>query len=148
MSDSMANVAAARDFVDTFVSTLDRGEFDEWLALFGDDGYYACLRQLEYIQDNNVVLIGEDMKRLRARIESGRDRDKRRTVHMVSGVRVAANGNDVSAAFALWYDGIPTYAGRYLFELSDAGAGGTRHIKRCTVILDNELIRAPIYMPI
>jgi 3-phenylpropionate/cinnamic acid dioxygenase small subunit len=104
------------------------------------------LRQLELIEDNNVVLIGEDMKRLRARIASGKDRDKRRTVHSVSGVRVSATGDEISAAFGLWYDGIPTYAGRYLFEMS--GAGDARRIGKCTVVLDNEVIRAPIYMPI
>ena len=146
MTDANPSLAAARDLVDTFVATLDRDEFDAWLGLFADDGYYAVLRQLELIQDNNVVLIGEDMKRLRARIESGRERDKRRTVHMVSGVRVAAGGNEVSAAFALWYDGIPTYSGRYLFELS--GASGAWRIRKCTVVLDNDIIRAPIYMPI
>ena len=90
------SLTAARDFVDTFVSTLDRAEFDQWLELFAADGYYAVVRQLELIQDNNVVLIGEDMKRLRARIASGRDRDNRRTVHSVSGVRVAAAGDEIS----------------------------------------------------
>ena len=138
---------AARDFIDHFVSHLDRGEFDAWLELFAPDGYYALLRHVELVQDNNVVLIGEDMKRLRARIASGKDRDKRRTVHMISGVRAGAGGKSMSAAFALWYDGIPTYAGRYLFDLAGAGDGPMR-IKRCTVVLDNDLISAPIYMPI
>jgi 3-phenylpropionate/cinnamic acid dioxygenase small subunit len=146
--DAAAKVSltAARDFVDTFVSTLDRAEFDQWLELFAADGYYAVLRQLELVQDNNVVLIGEDMKRLRARIASGRDRDKRRTVHSVSGVRVAAAGDEISAAFTLWYDGIPTYAGRYLFAVT--GTGDAVRIRKCTVVLDNDIIRAPIYMPI
>ena len=140
--------ADARDLFDTFVARLDRGEFDAWLELFAADGYYALLRHLELIQDNNVVLIGEDMKRLRARIASGKDRDRRRTVHMVSGVRVAADGAEASAAFALWYDGIPTYAGRYLLELDGAATGNAGRIRRCTVVLDNDIITAPIYMPI
>jgi len=132
--------------IEQYVATLDRREFDVWLGLFTADGYYAVIREVELRQDNNVVLIGEDMKRLGGRISSGRERDLRRTVHMISGVRVAQGGEEASAAFALWYDGISTYAGRYLFKLERGGAGP--RIRHVTVVLDNDMIHQPIYMPI
>lgn len=137
---------AVRQLIEQYVSTLDRREFDEWLGLFTADGYYALIREVELRQDNNVVLIGEDMKRLRGRVSSGLERDLRRTVHMISGVRIAQGGDEASAAFALWYDGVATYAGRYLFKLEQTGAGPL--IRHVTVVLDNDMIHQPIYMPI
>lgn len=146
MATHETTVAAVRALLDEFILTLDRREFDAWLALFTADGYYAVLREVELRKGNNVVLIGEDMKRLRGRVSSGVDRDLRRTVHMVSGLRVADDGGEASASFALWYDGISTYAGRYQFVL--AGEGPALRLKHVTVVLDNEMIHQPIYLPI
>ncbi len=140
------DIAQVRELIDAYIVTLDRREYDAWLALFTPDGYYAVLREVELRQDNNVVLIGEDMKRLRGRVSSGTERDPRRTVHMVSGIRVAESAEQASASFALWYDGVSTYAGRYLFKLSSAG--GSLRIRHATVVLDNDMIHQPIYLPI
>jgi 3-phenylpropionate/cinnamic acid dioxygenase small subunit len=139
-------VDQVRDIVDAYTSALDCGEMDAWLGLFAADGYYAVVRYVEFIQDNNVLLIGEDMKRLRARIESGRERDRRRMVHMVSGIRVEAAPLQATASFAMWYDGIPGYAGHYRLQLAREGDG--LRIRQCTVVLDNDVIHTPIYMPI
>ncbi len=132
--------------IDAYTSALDLRELDAWLALFPEDGYYACVRWVEYEQGNNVVLIGEDMKRLRARVQAGKTQDRRRMAHMISGVRVSTAGDEASAVFAMWYDGVATYTGRYRFELERKES--KLLIRRCTVILDNEVITAPIYMPI
>jgi 3-phenylpropionate/cinnamic acid dioxygenase small subunit len=142
---STIDVRAVRELLDQYGSCLDRGEFEQWLAMFTADGYYAVLREEELKQDNNVVLIGEDMKRLVARIQSGAERDKRRMVHMWSGVRVDGAAK-ASASFAMWYDGIPAYAGRVLLELASDESG--LRIRHCTIVLHNDLVHVPIYMPI
>ena len=141
MSESTNEV---RELIDAFAASLDGRRLDEWLSLFTEDGYYACARRVEFEQGNNVVLIGEDMKRLRARCKSGLIQDKRRMVHMINGVR--ADGATATAVFALWYDGVATYAGHYQFDLAHSGL--KLMIRRCTAILDNEVITAPIYLPI
>lgn len=143
MSDLLNGVRA---LIDAYTGALDMRELDSWLALFSEDGYYACLRWVEDQQGNNVVLIGEDMKRLRARVQAGASQDRRRMVHATSAVRVSPQGDAASAVFALWYDGLATYAGRYRLELKREGP--RLLIRRCTVILDNEIITTPIYMPI
>src|SRR5690606_21170093 len=98
MNASIQNLL--RDFSAEYVCALDERRGQDWLALFADDGYYAVLRHTEYVTGNNVLIIGEDMKRLRGRIASGFERDRRRTVHSVSGVR--GDATRCRAAFALW----------------------------------------------
>lgn len=143
---NQSSLAQLRDFIDEYVCALDERRGQDWLSLFVDDGYYAVLRQAEYATGNNVLLIGEDMKRLKARVASGFERDKRRTVHTVSGVRGDADGTHCRAAFALWSDGLPSYAGRY--EMSLASTEGGLRIQKCTVVLDNDIVESPIYNPI
>jgi len=142
MNASIQNLL--RDFIDEYVCALDERRGQDWLALFADDGYYAVLRHTEYVTGNNVLIIGEDMKRLRGRIASGFERDRRRTVHSVSGVR--GDATRCRAAFALWSDGLPMYAGRYEMEL--VSVEGQLRIRKCTVVLDNDIIESPIYNPI
>ena len=134
-----------RELVEDYISTLDNREFDAWLDLYGEDGYYAVLRRVEQDAQNNLVLVGEDMKRLRARVQSGARRDLRRTVHTIGWVRglSEASGN---AGFALWIDGVPAYAGEYRFEVATTPAG--MRLRKCTVIIDNAMIRQPIFVPI
>lgn len=138
--------ASLRSLVDNYVAALDARRFDDWLALYAEGGYYAVIRRAEHEANNNVVLVGEDMKRLRGRISSGTQRDKRRMVHMVGWIRGDQAAATATAGFALWLDGTPAYAGQY--ELSLANGDGRLRIKRCTVVLDNPMIREPIYLPI
>ncbi len=142
-SDFATSVA---ELVDTYIAALDQRHFDEWLGLHAGDGYYAVLRRIEFNTGSNLLLVGEDMKRLRGRISSGETRDQRRTVHVVGWVRAEQPALTASAAFALWMDGIPAYAGTYEFQLTTAGAA--LRLQKCTVVLDNQLIKEPIYLPI
>lgn len=132
--------------LDEYVCLLDRRDLDAWLGLFTDDGYYAAVREPELEQGNNVLLIGEDMKRLRARIASGIDRDRRRMVHTLSGVRCNAEVTQASASFTVWYDGAPTYAGMYLLDLRRLE--GALRIQRCRAVLHSEIVHTPIFLPI
>lgn len=61
--------AGIRALLEDYIGRLDRRDFAGWLELFAPDGYYAVLRNIEYEAGNNVLLVGEDMRRLRARIE-------------------------------------------------------------------------------
>ena len=54
-----------------FICRLDRREYDAWMNNFAADGYYAVLRSIELLDGDNVLLVGEDMKRLSAQIQSG-----------------------------------------------------------------------------
>jgi len=138
--------ASLRALVDDYVAALDARRFDDWLGLYAEGGYYAVLRRVEHEADNNVVLVGEDMKRLRGRVSSGAQRDKRRMVHMIGWVRGDQTSSTATAGFALWLDGTPAYAGQY--EMTLANGDGRLRIQRCTVVLDNPMIREPIYLPI
>lgn len=138
--------ARVRTLVDAYIVALDRRRFDDWLGLFAEDGYYAALRRVEHEKGSNVLLVGEDVKRLGARIDSGRERDLRRTVHTVAWVSVDESALRGTAAFALWMDGAPTYAGTYEFDFVDTDA--KLRISKCTAVIDNKTVTDPIYMPI
>ena len=131
---------------DEFVCSLDERRGDDWLSLFSDQGYYAVLRRVEYEDGNNVLIVGEDMKRLRARMSSALERDLRRTVHVLSGIRSSEASMTCAAAFAVWFDGLPMYAGRYVINVVDQD--GVLRIAKCSVVLDNKVIESPIYFPI
>jgi 3-phenylpropionate/cinnamic acid dioxygenase small subunit len=138
------------ELVDDYVCRLDRRQGDAWLQLFAPNGYYATLREVELEQANNVLIIGEDLKRLKGRIASGLERDLRRTVHGVSGVRAnAATGADAThatASFTVWFDGKPTYAGVYLLDL--VRIEGQLRIRRCQAVLQVDVVHTPIFLPI
>lgn len=132
--------------VDEYVCTLDRRTGAAWLDLFTPDGYYLVAREAELLAGNNVLIIGEDMKRLRARVDSGQTRDRRRTVHAVSGVRANADATHATASFAVWIDGVPAYSGVYLMDLARGERGLL--IRRCEVVLFGEVVHTPIFLPI
>ncbi len=139
----MAQVA---ELMDEYASALDMRRGDDWLTLFASTGYYAVLRRIEYVEGNNVLLVGEDMKRLRARMSSALERDRRSTVHMLGGIRGNEADMRCTAAFALWFDGLPVYAGRYEIQL--CREEGQLRIAKCSVVLDNKVVEAPVYFPI
>lgn len=144
-ADTLPNAEVAA-LVDDYVCTLDRRLGAAWLDLFTADGYYLVAREAELEAGNNVLIIGEDMKRLRARISSGRERDRRRTVHAVSGVRTNADASHATASFAVWIDGVPAYSGAYLMDLVRGERGLL--IRRCQVVLFGEIVHTPIFLPI
>ena len=143
---AIATREEVRELLDAYTGALDRREYAAWQAMFAADGYYSVVRRVEDGQGSNLVLIGEDMKRLRGRLESGETRDRRRTVHAVSGVRIEPDGQSASAMFALWFDGVSTFAGGYRLVLRRED--GVLRIARFEVVLDNVLIPSPIYLPI
>ena len=134
------------DLVDEYVCRLDRRAGLAWLDLFTPDGYYLLVRESELEQGNNVLIIGEDLKRLRARMISGEERDLRRSVHSVSGVRANADATHATASFAVWLNGVPTYSGVYLMDLDRVD--GALRIRRCQVVLYGEIVHTPVFLPI
>ncbi len=136
------------EFLEHAVRLLDDRKFDAWLALFADDGYYAVMQRANYEKNDNVLVLGEDLKRLKARLISGVKLDVRSTSHFVSCVQCAsADGvTTASANFALWRDGIPSFAGRYHVELRSGGAD--IRIVRWVVVLDNKVVSETVYLPI
>ncbi len=123
---------------------LDRRRFDDWLSIFTEDGYYAVLREIEKRAGNNVLLVGEDMRRLRARVESGVTRDRRRMLHTIGWHDFDAAKQTLVAGFTLWLDGRPSISGQYEMETNE---DATR-IRSCTVVLDGRDISDTIYLPI
>jgi len=144
-TDTQVNPEVAA-LVAEYVCALDRRAGAAWLDLFTPDGYYLVAREAELVAGNNVLIIGEDMKRLRARVDSGQHRDRRRTVHAVSGIRANADATHATASFCVWIDGVPAYSGAYRMDLA-RGERGLR-IRRCEVVLFGEVVHTPIFLPI
>jgi len=134
------------ELLDEYVLCLDRRLGADWLRLFSDDGYYLVIREKEYLQDNNVLIVGEDMKRLRARIESGLLRDERRMAHSISGVRANADASRATATFTVWIEDRPAYSGVYRLQL--LRLSGQLRIQRCEAILFCDIVHTPIFLPI
>ncbi|WP_342132591.1 hypothetical protein [Hydrogenophaga sp. OTU3427] len=132
--------------LEEYVSCLDRRAGQAWLDLFAPHGYYAVLREEEFEQANNVLLVGEDMKRLTARVVSGLERDTRRMVHTLGPVRSDSGRTRATAPFTVWMEGVPAYCGFYLIDL-DSTEKGLR-IGRCQVVLFSKLVQTPIFLPI
>lgn len=129
-----------------YIGRLDRREYDDWLTMFSPDGYYAVLRNIELLDGDNVLLVGEDMKRLSGRVVSGAERDLRRAIHCIGWVIGSAAAHTATASFTLWLDGRPSTAGRYELELEPSSS--PLKIRKCTVVLDTIDILDTIYLPI
>lgn len=140
-------IAGAQALLGRYISALDRRDFPSWLDLYHPDGFYAVMRRTEYETGNNVLLVGEDLRRLRARFESGETRDRRRMLHSIAWINAGEVENTILAGFTLWLDGRPSTCGRYEMALTPDADGGLR-IQRCTVILDGDVIQDTIYLPI
>ena len=100
---------------------LDNRKFSEWLALFADGGYYEVLQRANFDNNDNLVIVGEDLKRLNARLVAGEKLDRRSSVHILFGAQCEPpEGNGKISAcsnFAMWRDGMPSFAGRYYLKL-------------------------------
>lgn len=140
--------ASLGTLMERYVSLLDNRVFEEWLGLFADNAYYAIIRRSEFEKDNNTVLLGETLPKLRARVEHGGRADTRRTLHLLTGHGLPGprGGPDIQAQFAVWYDGVPTFAGHYKVEVSNST--GAPLITRLVAVLDNRVISEPIYLPL
>lgn len=138
--------SSVHELMQSYIRLLDQQRFDEWLTLFDDAGYYAVLRDIEYRDDDNVLLIGEDMRRLSARIDSGKTRDKRRRTHVVCWEDPSTERLSAVVGFMVWLDGRPSSCGRY--ELSFTAGDGSLKIGSCTAVLDTIDIQDTIYLPI
>jgi len=132
--------------LDEYACLLDRRRGTAWLELFTPDGYYLVAREAEIEQGNNVLIIGEDLKRLRARIVSGAERDRRRSVHTVGGVRCNHDATHATASFTVWLDGRPSYCGVYRMAL--ARHDGKLRIRDCEVVLFGDIVHTPIFLPV
>lgn len=144
-ADRVFNPEVAQ-LVDEYVCLLDRRAGMAWLDLFTPDGYYLVAREVELEQGNNVLILGEDMKRLRARVVPGLERDRRRAVHSVSGVRTNDGASHATASFTVWLDGKPAYCGVYRMALARIDA--RLRIQRCEVVLFGDVVHTPIFLPI
>lgn len=138
--------AAVEATMQTYIRLLDQNAFEEWLGLFGEDGYYAVLRDIEYKEGDNVLLIGEDLRRLSARIDSGRTRDLRRRMHAICWTQAQVENMTAQAGFMVWLNGSPSTCGRYELEFTAEEDG--LNIRNCTVVLDTIDIIDTIYLPI
>ncbi len=137
-----------RDLFDAYAAALDNRRFDDWLALFHEDAYYGVIRHEDFVKGNNLVALGEDTTKLRARLEAGQEVDRDLRLHFLSAVEVVAVSAtlDARANFFMLRNGIPSLAGRYRMELVRLDGG--LKIKRCMVVLDRDVINEPIYLPI
>lgn len=129
-----------------YIRGLDRRAFDDWLGLFDAEGYYAVLRDIEYQDGNNVLLVGENMRRLSGRIESGKTRDTRRMMHVICWQEANAAAATAVVGFMVWLDGTPSTCGRYELDLVEID--GALKIRTCTTVIDTIDIRDTIYLPI
>jgi hypothetical protein len=87
----------ASDLLDRYVTCLDERRFDEWLDLFADDAFYSMLLHKDYVQDTNMLAIGEDKKRLAGRIEVAQGIERDLVTHMLTAV-TAEEAKDGAAA--------------------------------------------------
>ncbi len=139
--------AWARWWLYRYISAVHVRDFQAWLKVYHPEGFYAVLRHTEYETGNNVLLVGEDLRRLRARFESGESRDKRRMLHSIAWIVEGKEEGSILAGFTLWLDGRPSNCGCYEMRLVQDDQGQMK-IRRCTVILDGDVIQDTVYLPI
>jgi 3-phenylpropionate/cinnamic acid dioxygenase small subunit len=136
------------ELFDLYVTYLDENRFDEWLNLFTDDCYYTMILHRDYVKDTNLVAIGEDKRRLAGRIEVGRTVERDLRTHLLTGVRIDEAGPEIiaSANFAVLRKGTISCSGRY--KMTIVRENGALRVKRCTAVLNNEVIQGTIYLPV
>ncbi len=144
MIEAMLDLGTANDLLSRYVTFLDERRFDEWLALFTDDCRYTMILHNDFERGNNMVSIGENKPELAGRIEVGQNVERDRTTHMLSAV--ATDGAVVRANFAVIRKGTITVWGRYAIEL--VALEGELKIRRCTAVLNNEVLNETQYLPV
>ena len=149
MSFDIVTRTTIEDFLYHEAELLDDWKLDEWLELFTEDcRYIVPSTDLPAgSPDSDVVLIDDDMARLKGRIVrlksrfAHREYPWSRTRHLVTNVRVADDDGHtvhVRANFAVYRfrGNVSTYVGHYRYEL-------VRHedsfrIRYREAVLDNE----------
>jgi p-cumate 2,3-dioxygenase beta subunit len=140
---------AVEDFLYYEAALLDDWELDSWLALFTEDGRYVVPSTdlPAGSPDHDVVLIDDDLERLKGRITRMKSRFAHReypwsrTRHLVTNVRVVGDDGNalaVRANFAVYRfrGNVSTYVGAYRYELIRDGE--TFRIRYREAVLDNE----------
>lgn len=138
----------ASALIERYATLLDARRFDEWLALFTEDCTYTALLHEDDVKGTNMVAIGEDKPRLAGRIEVGQGVERDLTLHLLSAIAAAETGETIeaSANFAVIRKGAISAWGRYRMEL--VRDGGELRIRRCTAVLNNDVIVGTIYLPV
>jgi hypothetical protein len=133
-------VRALDSFFAAYIRALDDRRFDDWLAMFADDGVYSVIRAEDHRANNHLYLLRENKEKLRNRIDSGVRLDHDMRVHLVAGVQ-GSNGL-ASANFMMLRNGALTYSGQYhvSFERGDK-------IRHCNAVLNDSGLDL-LYLPI
>ncbi|WP_077079432.1 MULTISPECIES: aromatic-ring-hydroxylating dioxygenase subunit beta [Mycobacterium] len=132
----VATRAEVEDFLFHESALLDAWNLDEWLTLFDPDAKYEipCNDKLDGNPHRDLMLIDDDHRRMRARVErlnnrrAHREYPHSRTNHQVFNVQVHPAGEELSvtASFTVWRfrDGRSSaYVGHYHYRLRAADAG-------------------------
>jgi 3-phenylpropionate/cinnamic acid dioxygenase small subunit len=137
------------DLLDRYIALLDERRFTEWLELFTDQSYYTMILREDYAKNTNMLAIGEDKIRLAGRIEVGQNVERAFTTHLLSGLTIDEEGAAslrASCNFAVIRSGGIVCWGRY--HISLVRLRNELRIERCTAVLNNNVIRGTIYLPV
>jgi 3-phenylpropionate/cinnamic acid dioxygenase small subunit len=141
-------IAEVRRLLDDYVIALDNRRFAQWIDLFSADGYYGVIRHEDFVKGNNMVAVGENLPKLRARLEAGAQVDPDRKLHFLTGLEVSDGaGINATSNFFVLRNGLPSFAGRYHLSLVRAPDGRLK-MNRCMAVLDADQITETIYLPI
>lgn len=127
-------------FFSTYIRALDDRRFEEWLAMFADDGVYSVIRAEDHRAGNHLYLLRENKEKLKNRIDSGVRLDRDMRVHMVSGIQ-GSNGS-ASANFMMLRNGAVTYSGQYHVNFESG-----RKIREFTAVVNDSGLDL-LYLPI
>lgn len=153
---------AAERFVYHEAALLDAGRFDEWLALFADDGVYWVPGEPGQTDPHGTVsIVYEDKPILAMRVERlGHPRiysaePKPRTMHMVGNVTAEADAEtgavvvNSTLLVAAYREGPPAYhSGRARHVLVDGHDGGFRILEKRVELIDCDGVHGPIIVPL
>ncbi len=145
--------AHVEEFLTYEAALLDEWLLDEWLGLFSPDAYYVVpstdLRDGD--PGRHLVLINDDMVRLRSRVKRLNDRKAyrefpwSRTRRLITNVRIIDDSGDsllVTANFIVYRirGSADAYVGRYVHKLEFQEEGRLRFVERRAEI-DLEALR-------
>lgn len=148
MAESVS-LAAVEQFVYREARLLDERRFEEWMALYTDDGvYWAPTRHEQSSPDEAVSLFYDDRGTMGARIKRFAHPDIHiqtpisRTSHIVSNIELDASGSNegglvAHAAFIMseYRSGEPRwYSGRYEYLLRDTSEGMRIAMKKVVLV--------------
>ena len=160
--EALLVVREIEEFLISEVALLDDGRFEDWAALFTEDGHYwAPALPDQASPDDHVSLFFDDRELMATRF--ARLRHPRvhaqippsRTSHMIGNVTVdppvrAAAGYDVTARFIVLEHrpgvGQSTFGGRYDYRLARDGRSFRIRAKKATVLNCDDVME-PLSLP-